>query len=212
MSTNTINGLSGQTITALYHSDTFNKTIVGYENGLLILIDETDSKIYKFVDIINKQLPPNIKRINHFFEYNNIAYLSCDFGIVQFNIVKQLFGETYFIGTSPSDIKVNQTTVFNGKIYAATQNFGLKSANVTNPNLIDATQWTTVLNGNFQGVASLPNILICAEISGQNYKSIDGNTFTNITPTLSPAAKSIRVNENQFVITSPNQVDRKSVV
>lgn len=204
--TNTIDGLSSQSISTIYHSPTNKKTLIGYENGLLILIDETDSKIYKFVDIINKQLPPNIKRINHFFEYNNIAYLSCDFGIVQFNIVTQLFGETYFIGTSPSDIKVNQTTVFNGKIYAATQNFGLKSASVTNPNLIDSTQWTTVLNGNFQGVVSLPNILICAEISGQNYKSIDGNTFTNITPTLSPAAKSIRVNENQFVITSPNQV------
>ena len=31
--TNTIDGLSGQTISAVYHSVKFNKTVVGYENG-----------------------------------------------------------------------------------------------------------------------------------------------------------------------------------
>ena len=60
--TNTINGLSGQTITALYHSNTFNKTIVGYENGLLIVINEIDGSMLNVVDIINKSIPSNILR------------------------------------------------------------------------------------------------------------------------------------------------------
>ena len=64
---NTIDGLSSQTISAIYYSATNKKILVGYENGLLIVIDEKDNKIFKFVDIINKQLPPNIKRINHFY-------------------------------------------------------------------------------------------------------------------------------------------------
>ena len=81
---NTIDGLSGQTISAIYHSDTFNKTMVGYEDGLLIVINDVDGSMLNVVDIINKSIPSNIKRVNHFMEYNGIVYISCDFGIVQY--------------------------------------------------------------------------------------------------------------------------------
>ena len=39
---NSIDGLSGQTISAIYHSDTFNKTVVGYQDGLIIVINDAD--------------------------------------------------------------------------------------------------------------------------------------------------------------------------
>ena len=45
--TNTVDGLSGQTISCIYHSPTFNRTLIGYENGLLIVINESDGKIKK---------------------------------------------------------------------------------------------------------------------------------------------------------------------
>jgi hypothetical protein len=54
-------------------------------------------KILNVVDIINKQLSPRVKRINHFMENQGLVYVSCDFGIVQFNL-NILFGDTYFIG------------------------------------------------------------------------------------------------------------------
>jgi hypothetical protein len=78
--TNTIDGLSGQTISALYYSAASNKTLVGYENGLIIAINETDGTLLNIVDIINKQ-PPNIKKINHFMEIGGTAYVSCDLGL-----------------------------------------------------------------------------------------------------------------------------------
>ena len=68
--TNTIDGLSGQTITAIYHSPSFNKTVIGYENGLLIIINEADGVMLNVVDIINKAIPSNIKKINQFFGSN----------------------------------------------------------------------------------------------------------------------------------------------
>ncbi|MBP6759175.1 MAG: ABC transporter substrate-binding protein, partial [Flavobacterium sp.] len=67
--TNTIDGLSGQTISALYYSSLSNKTLIGYENGLMIVINEVDGSMLNIVDIINKQLPSNMKKINHFMEY-----------------------------------------------------------------------------------------------------------------------------------------------
>jgi hypothetical protein len=101
--TNTIDGLSGQTISSLYHSETFNKTLVGYENGLMIVINEADGSMLNVVDIINKQLPPNTKKINHFMEFEGIVYVSCDFGIVQFNLATLQFGDTYFIGANGAE-------------------------------------------------------------------------------------------------------------
>jgi hypothetical protein len=108
-----------------------NKTLVGYENGLIIAINETDGTLLNIVDIINKQLPPNIKKINHFMEIGGTAYVSCDFGIVQFNLATMQFGDTYFIGDNGAEIIVNQTAVYNGFIYAAT-NSGIRRAAVTN--------------------------------------------------------------------------------
>jgi hypothetical protein len=70
--TNTIDGLSGQTISALYHSAASIKPW-WYENGLIIAINETDGTLLNIVDIINKQLPPNIKKINHFMEIGGTA-------------------------------------------------------------------------------------------------------------------------------------------
>jgi hypothetical protein len=49
---NTIDGLSGQTISAIYHSPTFNKTLIGYKNGLIIIVNETDGSLLNVVDII----------------------------------------------------------------------------------------------------------------------------------------------------------------
>ncbi|HMI05896.1 MAG TPA: hypothetical protein VK528_00005, partial [Flavobacterium sp.] len=84
--TNTVDGLSGQTISSVYHSEAFRKTLIGYENGLMIVVNEVDGSILNVVDIINKALPPDIKKINHFMEYNGIVYISCDFGIVEYNL------------------------------------------------------------------------------------------------------------------------------
>ena len=132
--TNTVDGLSGQTISSLYHSPTFNKTLVGYENGLMIVINEADGSMLNVVDIINKQLPANIKKINHFMEFEGIVYVSCDFGIVQFNLKTMQFGDTYFIGDNGAEIIVNQTAIYNGFIYAATNN-GIRRADISNKNL-----------------------------------------------------------------------------
>jgi len=133
--TNTIDGLSGQTISSLYHSETFNKTLVGYENGLMIVINEADGSMLNVVDIINKQLPPSTKKINHFMEFEGIVYVSCDFGIVQFKLATLQFGDTYFIGANGAEISISQTTIYNGFIYAAS-NTGIRRAAITNKNRV----------------------------------------------------------------------------
>lgn len=167
---NTIDGLSGESLTAIHHSDTYKKTLVGYENGLMVVVNDDDGSMLNVVDIINKNLPSNIKKINHFMEYNGVVYISCDFGIVQYKLATLEFGDTYFIGANGKEIKIFQTTVFEGYIYAVTQFEGMKRASVTNPNLIDYTQWETFDPGYWTGVVSFSNRLIAANQDNKVYR------------------------------------------
>ncbi|HEX9150807.1 MAG TPA: ABC transporter substrate-binding protein, partial [Flavobacterium sp.] len=203
--TNTIDGLSGETISALYHNATFNKTLVGYENGLIIVINEADGALLKVVDIINKQLPSNIKKINHFMEFEGIAYVSCDFGIVQFNLATMQFGDTYFIGTNGAEIIVNQTALFNGFIYAATNN-GIKRADINNKNLVDFSQWETISAGNWSGIATLGSDLFAVNAAGYVHKySASTNSFAGYLALSSPALD-IRATSNYLVVTTVNSI------
>lgn len=172
---NTIDGLSGQTISTIYHSDAFKKTIVGYEDGLLIIINDIDGSTLNVVDIIKKNIPSNIKKINHILEYNGILYISCDFGIVQYKLATLEFGDTYFIGPAGQEIRVYQTTIFNNEIYAVTQFYGIRKASITNPNLVDYSQWQVFNSGYWTGIVTFSNQLIAMSTDNNIYKFVGAN-------------------------------------
>lgn len=203
--TNSIDGLSGETITSLYYSVVSNKTLVGYENGLMIAINEADGSMLNIVDIINKQLPANIKRINHFMEYQGIVYVSCDFGIVQFNLATMLFGDTYFIGDNGDEISVTQTTVYNGFIYASTID-GIRRADVTSKNLVDFNQWAKIASGSWSSIETLDTELFAIDSSGfiHKYNTLS-NSFTGFTQ-LSQPAVDMRATINYLIITTSNSI------
>lgn len=203
--TTTIDGLSGETITALYYSKTFNKRIVGYQNGLLIIINEADGSMLKVIDIIAKNLPANVKRINNFMEHDGIVYVSTDFGIVQFNLTTSKFGDTYFIGDNGVEIKVSQTAISNGFIYAATSS-GIRKGDITNPNLIDYNQWQMNAIGNWTGITALGTDLYAVNSSGYVHKyNLGSNTFNGFLQLPEPAVN-FRSTLDHFIITTPGSV------
>ena len=62
----TIDGLSGETISTVYHSSVFDITAIGYESGLLEFI--VNDEVRTFIDIVETPtIPPTQKNINHFF-------------------------------------------------------------------------------------------------------------------------------------------------
>ena len=201
---NTIDGLSGQTISAIYHSETFNKTIVGYEDGLMIVVNDADGSMLNVVDIINKNIPANIKRVNHFMEYDGIVYVSCDFGIVQYKLATLEFGDTYFIGPAGQEIKVYQTTIFNGDIYAVTQYNGIRKAAITNPNLIDYAQWQVFDAGFWTGIVTFNNQLVAMNTNNGIYRH-NGTSFQQI-GSLGQPGLDLRSNSNYLVATCANKV------
>ena len=70
----TVNGLSGETISTIHYSETYGILLIGYENGLIEIIFESNNNILTVVDIIEKpNIPPDDKRINHFNEYGEVT-------------------------------------------------------------------------------------------------------------------------------------------
>ena len=200
--TNTVDGLSGQTISAIYNSPTYKKTLIGYENGLMVVVNEVDGTILNVVDIINKTLPPAIKRVNHITEYGGIAYVSCDFGIVEYNLATLVFGDTFFIGDNAAQIAVKQTTVFQGRIYAATRYSGIRSADVSNPNLADFNQWTTVAGGGWLGIETFGNNLMAVTDTG-SLQRWNGTNFATQAQ-LQQVPLDIRESGDRLIVTTTN--------
>ncbi len=140
-----VQGLSGETTTAVHYSIATGRLVIGYENGLLEVVDP-DGSITASSDIVSFNQSGE-KSINAIFESQGTLYLSTSFAIVEYDINQLEFGDTFFIGNNSSDEKINQITVLNERIYAATNN-GLFYAAVNDPNLIDYNNWSQITFGN----------------------------------------------------------------
>ena len=133
-----IQGLSGETTSAIYYSNTFKRLVVGYENGLIEVIDDKGAiTISSDIASFNQT---GIKRINHISEYNNVLYLSTPFAIVEYYIEKLEFGDTFFIGNNSTSLLINETVIVDDIIYAATED-GIFRADVNSNLLIDFNSW-----------------------------------------------------------------------
>ncbi|WP_323787263.1 two-component regulator propeller domain-containing protein [Psychroserpens sp.] len=152
----TIEGLSGGKISSLYYSEVNDILVIGYDTGLIDIV-LSDNEVLTVIDILNKvTIPPDTKNINHFYEHEGLLYISTDYGISVYDLERLEFGDTYFIGSGGSQITVNQTTVYDGFVYAAcTDGNGIKKADLSNPNLIDFNQWEIIRSGNFKAIESV---------------------------------------------------------
>lgn len=158
---NSIDGLKSEEITAIHHSNEYNLTLIGNNNGLLILVRPDTRQVINKVDIINDvPVPQSIKQINHFFEHNGKVYIATDYGISVFKLDVLEFGDTYFIGEYGEEIKVLQTTIYNNEIYAVTQPYGIRRASLSNPFLISYNSWDTFYSANHTGIASIGEHLV----------------------------------------------------
>ena len=137
-----IQDLSGDLISAIHYSELYNLIVLGYKNGLVEVIMD-DGKILKVVDIINKPtIPPNLKEINHFNEFEENLYIATKYGISVYNLALLEFGDSYYLGPSGQHTNINATAVHNNFIFASLDN-EVKRAPVDSPNLIDPETWMT---------------------------------------------------------------------
>ena len=175
-----IQGLSGETTSAIYYNETFKRVVIGYENGLVEVIDD-DGSITISSDIVNFNQSGE-KSINHISEFNNKLYLSTPFAVVVYDIENLEFGDTYFIGNNSSSVKINETIISNNVIYAATE-VGVfkadifKADDITSNLLIDFNNWQLLFPGDFKGITTFKNVLYV--IKGSELVTLDGTNLGN---------------------------------
>ena len=204
--TTSVDGLKSATISALYHSDTYNKTFVGNKNGLLLVVNQDGSILYKKGIIDEVPVPSLIKKINHFLEFNGKLYISCDYGISIFDLTTFEFGDTYYMGPQGTYVSVQQTCVSNGFIYAATKGnssgSGIRKANLSNQFLDDYNQWVDQTGGEWNGVVAIGNQVVAMRNDGMLFKS-NGTPFIQFFQLPEPGID-IRVNSDNVIVTTKN--------
>lgn len=203
-----VDGLKGEGITAVYHSTAFNRTLVGNSNGLLNVINGDNTIVNKRGIVEETTVLATKKKINSFYENNGLLYISCDFGIVVFNLQTLEFGDTFYLGPNGAEIPIKQITIHNGNIYAATYNgFGIRKGRLDNPNLNDYTQWETIFNGYYwDGIVNYNGNLIAMTNYGPLFRFSDSGNATVI-GMLPAGVTDMRVSNGYMVITSPGNVN-----
>ena len=201
---NSITGLKPDVISTIHHSESFNKTFVGNKNGL-ILIQNSDGSVTTKVDVIEEvPVPPNKKKINDFYEFNGRLYVATDYGISVIDVATSEFITTYFIGTAGEETEVLQTTVLNNEIYAVTRSFGIRKANINNPNLFDFSQWQTFDTNFWSGIVTFNNQLVATNTNARTY-SYNGASFQEILNHNQIGLK-LKTNGNELIITTQNNI------
>ncbi|MFT5925841.1 MAG: ligand-binding sensor domain-containing protein [Rubritalea sp.] len=142
----TVNGLSGDEISQIHYSVDKSVLIIGYQNGLLQIVDQ-DGEVNDVVAIKDKQsISPGDKKINEFIESGDLIYIATDFGIAIYNLERLEFDDTYFIGDNGIQVPVASIEIFDGFLYAATldANSGMRRAPIADPFLIDFMNWNQI--------------------------------------------------------------------
>lgn len=200
----TINGLSGETISAITYVEDSGLLFLGFENGLIQIYNEINNTVLSVVDIVEKPtIPPSDKKINHFNIVENTIYISTDYGISVYNIDNLEFGDTFYIGANGTQIVISQTTILNNDIYASTE-VGVKKGALFNPNLIDYQQWEQVASSNWIGIKAVGERLFVARSDKRLYEYI--NNGLQLRATYPNFISDIRAFNNQLIVTTEKQV------
>ena len=154
-----LDGLASLDITALAYNAENNQLIIGYRNGNIDILQNNQFINVPYIAMANIL---SEKTINDIFIDENLAYISCPFGLVVLNMTTTEIKETYYFNQNGVNVKVFDSHIFNGQINAPVDNFlankifvatesGLFYAN-KNDNLLDFQVWRNDCNIDLFGV------------------------------------------------------------
>ncbi len=134
-----VQGLSDVDITFIKFSPTYQTLIIAYRSGNL---DLYKNGRFQSFEAISRSNIPGLKQINHIHLRGRYAYLSTAFGIVEFDLQRSEFRNTFIIGREGSRLPVNALTSDDRYFYAATDS-GMLVAELDAPNLSNFNFWVT---------------------------------------------------------------------
>ncbi|MBQ5664002.1 MAG: Por secretion system protein [Bacteroidaceae bacterium] len=133
-----INALSDVKVACIEYSNAIEALVVVYENANVDILYDNET-IYNISDFKNKVLAD--KQINNVQVADSMAYISTSFGIVELNLKRLEFGNTYTLNRS-----VQSVALYDGYLFACTPT-GLFRGSLGD-NLLDYKNWKQLLKYN----------------------------------------------------------------
>ncbi len=132
-----VNGLSDVGVVKVAYNPESKTLIIAYKNTNIDLLN--DGKVINISDIKDKAILGE-KTINNIFFINDIAYLSCSFGLVALDIRSEEILDTYKIGEGGDFVKIYDSNFDGDSLFVATSE-GIYSASINEENLSDFHAW-----------------------------------------------------------------------
>jgi len=132
-----VTGLSDVGVKHVAYSEELKITVITYENCNIDIIK--NNQIINISDIKRKEIIGN-KYINNITIREEIAYLSCSFGLVLVDLEKEEIKDTYKIGQNGNFEGINSCAFDSTNIYVASDG-GVYSADKNSNSLFDFNSW-----------------------------------------------------------------------
>jgi hypothetical protein len=162
-----LDGLSSSGITQVAADPSREQLLVTYVDGNIDIIQS--NQLINFSRLKNSTTISGSKKINHVTIRGSLAYLSTDFGVVVFDLVKLEVKETYRdLGVNGSNLKILQSTFLDDSIFLATEK-GVLAGDV-NDNLMDFNNWMRFSSGVFN--SSIPSV---TKFNNAVYAAVNGS-------------------------------------
>ena len=146
-----ISALSDVKVACIEYSDAIDALVVVYENANIDLLYD-DETIYNISEFKNKALSD--KRINNLQVVDSMAYISTSFGVVELNLKREEFRNTYTIGKN-----VNSVALFEDYIFVCTSDGLLRGSRGNN--LLDNKHWEKLFDNSISALCEYGGKLYC---------------------------------------------------
>jgi len=163
-----LNGLSDVGIQTI-HSDEKGRLIIVYTNSNIDII--SDYKLHNIRDLMNKQITGS-KTINSIYTVGDIAYFSCDFGILIIDLKTFLVKDSWLTIRNNVSYRTYAFTIHNQCYFIATDK-GVFSIPTSASNPADFSSWTVA-----NGLSNLQYRLLCS-YQNRLYAVRDAGTFVD---------------------------------
>ncbi len=150
-----VNGLNDIGVQAIDWDQQTGQLVVAYTNSNLDILK--NSSVKNIGDIKRSRISGN-KSVYRIFCKNGFAYLSSGLGIIIADLNRYEIKDTWFIGNTGSQVKVNAFTADANRFYAATEE-GLKSIAQNNPNPSNYANWQLLSGVAGLTTGSIKNVL-----------------------------------------------------
>lgn len=159
-----LNGLSGRGVKFIGYHESSASVLLAYDDGS---VDILQSNTISNFDRLTGIPVPGSRSIHHIAFSQQLAYLSSDYGVVVFDVVRREIKETWRdLGEGGIRLNIHQSAILEDSIFLATEK-GVMAGNL-NDNLLDYNSWKRYSEGDLTG-----SVHAVSAFNGNVYAVID---------------------------------------